>query len=405
MRGWVRPMTSQSPNGPPQAEAGRFAFVIPHLGAGGAQRVLTNAANQLAAQDLGVHIVALFAGYDEVFELDPAVAVHRLGFELDPLPDSHPAAQRSAISAFYGRAVRPRLRSAANVPRVLMQAVRLRRVIREIAPEAIVSFLTTTNILVLMATRGLGIRTIVSERNDPRLQRNTWRVDAARRLLYRRADLVTANTVGALEALASFVPKGKLALLPNILASPPGPSAVRFQAPTFICVARLVEQKGVDILIEASAKALQELPNWRLAILGDGPLRGELEALAGALGIAENIDWLGHVPDPYPYLCAAEFFILTSRFEGTPNALLEAMSSGLPAIVTDASPGPLSLIGNGEAGLIVPAEDVAATAWAIVRLATDTPLRMRLAGAARERAAAHHPAAVLPVWRHLLRDG
>ena len=95
--------------------------------------------------------------------------------------------------------------------------------------------------------------------------------------------------------------------------------------------------------------------------------------------------------------------MLTSRFEGSPNALLEAMACGLPAVVSDASPGPLELIGAQEdAGLIVPVEDAEATASAIVRLATDNALRIRLGEAARNRTQIHHLDNAMQVWLEVL---
>jgi glycosyltransferase involved in cell wall biosynthesis len=137
-------------------------------------------------------------------------------------------------------------------------------------------------------------------------------------------------------------------------------------------------------------------------MIGDGPLREQLQTLARDLGIAEKVDWLGEVSDPLRYLRAAQFFVSTSRFEGSPNALLEAMSCGLAAIVTDASPGPLELISNGEAGLIVPVNDVQATAAAIMRLATDHELRASLGQAAARRAKPHQLEAAFAVWRKLI---
>ena len=169
-----------------------------------------------------------------------------------------------------------------------------------------------------------------------------------------------------------------------------------------ITVTRLVEQKGVDVLLKAAALAFSKVPNWQLAIIGEGPLRHELQALANKLGIASRVKWYGQVDNPIAYLNAADAFILTSRFEGSPNALLEAMACGLPPIVSDASPGPLELVGN-EAGLIVPAEDVNATAEAILALASDGKLRKQLGIAAFQRTRVHELDNAMRVWRDLLR--
>jgi glycosyltransferase involved in cell wall biosynthesis len=141
-----------------------------------------------------------------------------------------------------------------------------------------------------------------------------------------------------------------------------------------------------------------------LAIVGDGPLRGELETLAETLGVNGSIDWYGHLADPFPLVRAAKFFVLTSRFEGTPNALLEAMACGLPGVVSDASPGPCELAGENEsAGLIVPVEDASATAEAIVKLASDDTLRKRLSAGALDRASEYEADRALSVWLKLLR--
>jgi glycosyltransferase involved in cell wall biosynthesis len=289
----------------------------------------------------------------------------------------------------------------AFTARLARRTLWLRRNLKKIQADTVLSFLTQTNILTILATRGLSVRTIVSERNDPKLQPHRKRVALMRQLVYPLSDIVTANTRGALEELGRIVPKRKLAFLPNPLSTSYS-EAKDLGAATFITVTRLVQQKGVDILLKATAKAFTNLPEWRLVILGDGPLRAELQALATKLGISSRVDWFGHVDDPTPYLKAAKFFALTSRFEGSPNALLEAMACGLPAIVSDASPGPIELIGDNGAGLIVPVEDIAATADAILRLAQHEKLRATLSAAAKERTRQHHLEHAMVVWRELL---
>ena len=101
-------------------------------------------------------------------------------------------------------------------------------------------------------------------------------VNLLRNLLYRRSDVVTANSAGAVETLARIVPRQKLALLPNPLCISDSDASVTFSAPTFVTVTRFVAQKGIDILLKAAALAFAKLPDWRLAIIGEGPLREEL---------------------------------------------------------------------------------------------------------------------------------
>jgi glycosyltransferase involved in cell wall biosynthesis len=203
--------------------------------------------------------------------------------------------------------------------------------------------------------------------------------------------------------LATFIPQQKLAFLPNLLSLQKHNDVALLSAPTIITVGRLVEQKGLDILLRAWSVAVPSLPGWRLAMVGDGPLRPELQALARQLGVEACTDWLGHLDDPVPLMRACEFFVMTSHFEGTPNALLEAMACGLPAVVTDSSPGPKELVGPHEsAGLIVPAGDVEATATSIVRLAREDMLRVKCGRIARRRANEYAVNRAIEVWCSLL---
>jgi GalNAc-alpha-(1->4)-GalNAc-alpha-(1->3)-diNAcBac-PP-undecaprenol alpha-1,4-N-acetyl-D-galactosaminyltransferase len=404
----------------------KLTFVIAHLGPGGAQRVAVNAANILVCRGFEVHVVVI-APKPPAYSIDPRVVLHHLSSAKDALilDADQPAnfAGATIRRIYFGGSGR----LAANVsPRVLgilnkmlgfplrivsaaegvrRKALTLRKKIKTIDPDSVLSFLTQTNILTVLATRRLKIYTVISERNDPRLQRHRPGVELLRRLVYPWADVVTANSQGALAALESFVPKRKLAFLPNPLLTAPSENTFDFGRPTVVAVGRLVEQKGLDILLSAWASVIRQLPDWKLALVGDGPLASQLQALARELGIEKGVEWLGYVADPFPLFRGAKLFVMTSRFEGTPNSLLEAMACGLPSVISNASPGPCELIGYGEsaAGLIVPVEDAESTADAIIRLARDHTLRRRLGDAARERARIHEADTAIEVWLRVLR--
>lgn len=376
--------------------------------------MVANAVDVLAERGLDLHLI-VFTERADAYPLHPRAKCHfwlprrnngeALGLEEEDGTDV-PATQASGPAKRGLRSFRRLVPSSVAFSYELMRiSAWLRRTIQTIEPDAVLSFLTQTNIMTVLATRGLQTHTVISERNDPRLQRHRPRVELLRRAVYRWADVVTANSKGALDALESFVPKDKLAFLPNPLLAPSTGDVASYAAPTVITVGRLVEQKGLDVLLAAWAKVVEALPGWRLAIVGGGPLEGELKASARNLGIDHSVDWIGHVSDPFPLLRGAEFFVMTSRFEGTPNALLEAMACGLPAVVSDASPGPCELICSGDspAGLIVPVEDASATAEAIIRLAGDETARRRLGLEARERARAHEADQAIEVWLRLLR--
>jgi glycosyltransferase involved in cell wall biosynthesis len=136
--------------------------------------------------------------------------------------------------------------------------------------------------------------------------------------------------------------------------------------------------------------------------MGEGPEAETLQSLANELGIGDRVDWLGTQPDSYAWLQGAQMFVLVSRHEGTPNALLEAMSCGLPCIVSDASPGPLELISDGLTGLVVPVEDQVALAAQMRRLAQDSALSRKLGEAAKQRLGTHGAEAALKTWEHAI---
>ena len=289
------------------------------------------------------------------------------------------------------------------------EAWSLRRALRRVESPVIVSLGTGVNIITLKACRGLGRRLVISERNDPRrlTMQRTWEWIA--RKLYQRADLVTANTRTALLDMRAFVPAEKLAFVPNPLSFAKGNghaggngNAPGVPTPFFLTVGRLVWDKAHDVLLDAFALAGDELGEWQLAVVGDGRMRDALRAQATSLGVTGRVHWCGVVADPYSFYRAASVFVMASRVEGTPNALLEAMSCGLPVVVSDGPPGLLEIVEDGVTGLVVPVNDAAALAAALKRLADDEALRRRLGEAARARVSEYDLPRALATWESVV---
>jgi glycosyltransferase involved in cell wall biosynthesis len=155
---------------------------------------------------------------------------------------------------------------------------------------------------------------------------------------------------------------------------------------TLVYVGRLAPVKNHALMFHAFREALATMPSLRLWVVGDGSERTTLEGLARELGISAEVSFWGEQLDVAPYFSAADAFIMSSKSEGLPVALIQAFSVGLPAIVTDVG-GMAEVVGSAQAGLIVPATDAAEMAKAILRLAGNDGERERFS---RNAEAAFH---------------
>ena len=303
-------------------------------------------------------------------------------------------------------------RTLGQNPKILVSLLRrihwrveaLRKTLKEVEPDVVLSFLGSTNIITVAACHGLRCRVVISERNDPARQELKEPWQSLRPHIYPLADLITANSHGALEQLEDYCFASKLAYVANPVVMIDEPKRAN-RANVVLFLARLVHQKAPDILIEAFAKFSREHSDWTLEIAGDGPMEAVLKQRVGELGIKDQVTFHGMVKDPSNLLVKSRVFVLPSRFEGTPNSLLEAMASGMACIVTDASPGPLRLVEHEVSGLVVRTEDADDLASALSRLAKNPLLQEGLAASAKERTNSFRLENVAADWERLLFDG
>lgn len=240
----------------------------------------------------------------------------------------------------------------------------------------------------------------------------------AARYVYRSADAVVCNSVAGAEAVRRFL--GGDPVRVETIYNPLEAEAIgaRFPvrdreqwirpgAPLLTAHGRLDAQKGFDVLIRALAR-IRRHPvgaGARLRIVGEGSARGELEALVRELGLGDAVELPGHTPDPLPAVEEGDLYVLPSRFEGLPNALLEAVAAGLPCVAADCPTGPAEILGRGgEAGVLVPVDDDEALAQAALALLADGPRRAALARAARARARDFAPERTADAYAALFRE-
>lgn len=161
------------------------------------------------------------------------------------------------------------------------------------------------------------------------------------------------------------------------------------EIPTIVTVARLAKQKQLDVLLRAFARVVEVTPA-RLLILGEGPLRGELEHLSQELGIAAAVSMPGYDPNPYRYLAKCDLFVLASAWEGCPIALQEAMACGAAVVVTDAPGGMKDIIADGKDGVMVPTGDPDALASGMLQILIQPDLKQHYRDRSRQRSEDFH---------------
>lgn len=353
-------------------------FVLASLSAGGAERIVSEMANYWGQKGWTVGLLTLSDSRSDHYILHKNV--RRIC--LDAMSRSETAYE-----------------SLVNSVR---RIVALRRAIRSFAPDVVLSMVDRTNVLVLAAMPGLRIPAIVSERIDP-TQYDIGRIGrAARRVLYPLASAVVVQTATVAGWARAFLPANKVRVIPNFVCA--RISQPKMRERLILAVGRLEQQKGFDILLVAYAKSKAVAHGYRLVILGAGSQREALLALADQLGIAEYLEMPGVVAAPEEWMERAAIFVLSSRYEGFPNALVEAMAMGCAVIATDCPSGPREIVRTNEDGLLVRSGDADSMAHALSTLIENEGFRERLgsnAMAIRKRLA---PAIVLSQWESLIEE-
>lgn len=362
----------------------RVTFTIASMGAGGAQRVMSIMANYWTDHGWSVSIATL----DNPQEL--------------PFYDLRPVVAYQPLDGV--RYSRNRLRALVNNRARLLA---LRRAIRRSRPDVVISFGDTMNVLTLLAAVWLKVPVIVSERVDPHEYSigRTW--TKLRNLVYRRAARITVQSERAAHYFSPPVRK-----LCRVVPNPAMPiqglngttDAPRSSDPLLIAMGRLTEQKGFDLLLRAFALVAREYPQWHVCIWGEGPLRPRLEALRDELGLRDRVYLPGTTREPFEQMRRSRLFVLSSRYEGFPNVLVEAMGCGLPAISFDCPSGPREIIRDGVDGVLVPPDDVDALAAAMHRLMGSAEERQRLAERAPDVLERFGLERVMSMWERLVLE-
>ena len=279
----------------------------------------------------------------------------------------------------------------------------LREVIKKESPDIVISFMAEPNYRSIISCLGLKTKTLISVRNDPDREYPNKIFKILAKTLYLFADGIVFQTADA-QAWFSKRIRNKSRIIHNQIEDSffnVKPSGMRRD---IVSVGRLVEQKNHALLIKAFAQICEEIDD-NLIIYGEGEKGTELESLAANLGISHRVKLPGAVVDVPNAIKNAKIFVLSSDFEGMPNALLEAMALGLPCISTDCPcGGPKYLFDNEKNGILTKVGDAGDLVNKLLYLINDEACRNVLGKNALIAASRFSPSAVFDEWKKYVDD-
>ena len=365
----------------------KILVVVDNLLRGGTARVALNLVRDWHSVEVGVVLVTLQSADDDVYDVPEGV--RRVALDVE------------------GRFSLPSL-----LRNNIMPFVRMRRVLRQEAPDVVVAATTMTAVVVAW-TRGRNM-IVVARADMARLFGGYFKTifwEILRRLSYWRLDAVVAETAESAEWLHRHIPVKRMVTIANAvplsLAVGEPRLAVRDVVESgqkiLLAAGVLYEVKGFDRLVAAFARVAGRYGDWQLVILGEGELWGALEAQVRALGLGGRVcmpGWAGNMAEWYE---AADVFVLSSRFEGFGMVLVEAMAHGCACVSVDCT-GPRDVIRDGVDGLLVAQDDEAALVAGLERLMGDEELRGCLGARAVEVRERFAPARIRGMWEGLFAE-
>lgn len=288
------------------------------------------------------------------------------------------------------------------IDRVIKSVRTIRYILKRKSPDVIISFLTENNILCCMANRW-NVPMIISERNDPSKEKlkKYWQV--LRRLYYKRANKIVvqcSNFVG----FAGGRYKDKVSVIPNPILKPDRTKdSVELHNPIkLVSVGRLMQQKNFEWMIKRMAELFKVFQSFSLHIYGSGEKEAELLDLIQSYDLSNNVKLMGYTDRPYEVLSECDIYLMSSDYEGFPNALSEAMALGLPSVSRICHEGLRDLVSDGINGYLVGMDDAEGFNKSIIRLVEDSNLRTRMSNAAKTVSDTYGKEKVCDMWEECI---
>lgn len=348
----------------------KISFFLGSMGRGGAERVISILSSEFANNGWNTHICLLL--------------FNRVDYELD---------KSTKIFDFTGLI-------SSRLKRIPYWLQSIRHYVKKEKPDVIISFAARINVLVLLATLGLHVKVIVSERNDPKHDGRGIITRLMVRLLYSFANKIVFQTKRSLQYFPKNILK-KGEVIPNPISV--SCYASNQKKKKIVTVGRLTKQKNQSMLISAFANIRKDFPDYELYIYGDGEQKGNLIALSEVLNVRNHVHFEGNIPNVHEEIADAELFVLSSDYEGLSNALLEALMMGIPCISTNCA-GADEFINNETNGLLVHVGNEFDLCNAMKKVLGDDLLRIKFARNAKINSTSFEKDVVLKQWMNVIGD-
>ena len=367
----------------PESSDRRIAIFVSFSGTGGVERMISNLASGMARRGLVVDLLLAKAQGGHLSAFPDGVRIIKL-------PSNHTLTSLFALRRYL----------SSDAPAALLAA-------KDRAIKTAVLARMWSGTRIRLAGR-LGTNVSAALGGKGRMRQALWRIGM--RAFYRHTDVIICVSEGVAEDVRGItgIPADRLTVIRNPVVTPElrqladrpadHPWLEEGEPPVILGVGRLTEQKDFATLIRAFAR-LQKRREARLIILGEGRRRADLQSLCIDLGVNEAVDLPGFKPNPYAYMARAAVFVLSSRWEGSPNVLTEALALGTPSVATDCPSGPREILQDGRIGPLVPMGDAARLAAAIEVMLESSPAPEQLRAAVAEYSVERSVAAYVEALR------
>lgn len=351
----------------------KIALIAYLHGSGGAERQIIMLANALAERGNKVHL-AVVAAYDNRYSISEKVAVHDLTYA-----------------------------ESKRGPAIFNRYKALKKTYSEITPDITIHYNFQSAYLSVAMPRKIRGTVVYSERGDPYDKEYGGLLGVIRKIAIRKIDGFVFQSEGARDYFSAKIRKRAVVIHNSVSVSQDKYPMPEFRDNRIVNVGRLHPQKNQSLLIDAFAQIASEFPGIVLEIYGDGYLKDSLQKQIELLDLQNRVFLLPSRTDIFKCIRTAALFVLTSDYEGMPNALMEAMALGVPCISTDCHPGGArSIVKDGENGFIVPVKNVGALAQKMRCVLANPNVAVNIARNGRKLGVTHTQEKIFDQWNEYL---